>query len=155
MEEEQGTRSHLLTQKHTKRLTGSGFKARSPLPSLCAEFQSSIFFSCKLFPVNIFKPLKAHRRIYINIKILATLLLQLHFKCKCKTFPVFCLNVQNRNFLHTRELHPHYRRRLCLSAGYVVSPVRSARRTSAVAAFPNISTQSISTLLFSALGVKR
>lgn len=44
MEKEQGTLTHLLTQKHRKRLTGSWFKAPSPLSlSSGVEFQCSIF----------------------------------------------------------------------------------------------------------------
>lgn len=74
MEEEQGTRSHLLTQKHTKRLTGNWFKALSPLSLRSVQnFNVLSFLLQTFFSVNIFKPLKAHRRIYINIKILATL----------------------------------------------------------------------------------
>jgi len=42
MEEEQGTLTHLLTQKHRKRLTGNWFKAL--LSHSGAEFQCCIFF---------------------------------------------------------------------------------------------------------------
>lgn len=61
MEEEQGTLTHLLTQKHRKILTGNWFKAPSPLSfPLVQNFNALfLFFHPQSFSMILCQPLTA------------------------------------------------------------------------------------------------